>query len=245
MNQTDTNIGASSTGDKAGTAIEGAMVSAKAAQDKAKAPAKPAPKQPARHQQGPVVRQAASPAPRAVVTMETAARLCPNEAVAAKIVRLYGLDEVDYHAIREATEEHLAVSAKVLADNLGERFEKPLEMHMQRIVDGFVRSAHGAGNFYDQKAKLARDATSAIANDDRDEDRQGIDGTENRAQRACRFAAEVGLQAYALLAAAHGAVDAYAHVCGRDWKPYEGSQAPGQSLGRQTITLQASAFTRD
>ncbi len=241
MNQTDTNIGAPSTEDKADTAIQAAMVSAK---DKAKTPAKTAPKQPAQNRQGPAVRQAAQ-ATRTVVTMDTAARLCPNEAVAAKIVRMYALDEVDYHAIREATEEHLAVSAKVLADNLGERFEKPLEMHMQRIVDGFVRSAHGAGNFYDQKAKLARDATSAIANDDRDEDRQGIDGLENKAQRACRFAAEVGLQAYALLAAAHGAVDAYAHVCGRDWKPYEGSTGAGQSLGRRALTLQASAFTRD
>ena len=242
MNQTDTNIGASSTEDKADTAIQAAMVSAK---DKAKTPAKTAPKQPAQNRQVPAVRQAAQ-ATRTVVTMDTAARLCPNEAVAAKIVRMYALDEVDYHAIREATEEHLAVSAKVLADNLGERFEKPLEMHMQRIVDGFVRSAHGAGNFYDQKAKLARDATSAIANDDRDEDRQGIDGLENKAQRACRFAAEVGLQAYALLAAAHGAVDAYAHVCGRDWKPYEGSTGnQGQAIGRRALTLQASAFTRD
>ena len=158
MDQTNSNIGASSTEDKAGTAIENAMASAKAGKDKAKAHAKQ-PGKPA-----PAVRQAAPQAQRTVVTMDTAARLCPNEAVAAKIVRLYGLDEVDYHAIREATEEHLAVSAKVLADNLGERFEKPLEMHMQRIVDGFVRSAHGAGNFYDQKAKLARDATSAIAN---------------------------------------------------------------------------------
>lgn len=177
--------------------------------------------------------------------METAARLCPNEAVAAKIVRMYGLDDVDYHAIRETTEEHLALSAKVLAENLGERFEKPLEMHMQRIVDGFVRSAHRAGMFYDGKAKLARDATSAIANEDRDEDRLGVDGTENKAQRACGFAAVVGLQAYALLAAAHGAVDAYAHVCGRDWKPYEGSQTPGRAIGRQAITLQAGAFARD
>ena len=117
---------------------------------------------------------------------------------------------------------------------------------MQRIVDGFVRSAHGAGKFYDDKAKAARDATSAIANDDRDEDRQGIDGTENKAQRACRFAAEVGLQAYALLAAAHGAVDAYAHVCGRDWKPYEGSAGnQGQAIGRRALALQASAFNRD
>jgi hypothetical protein len=235
MNQTDTNIGASSTENKAGTALEAAMASAKAGKDK-KAPGK----------QAPAARPAAPQGQRTVVTMDTAARLCPNEAVAAKIVRMYALDEADYHAIREATEEHLAVSAKVLADNLGERFEKPLEMHMQRIVDGFVRSAHGAGKFYDDKAKLARDATSAIANEDRDEDRQGIDGTENKAQRACRFAAEVGLQAYALLAAAHGAVDAYAHVCGRDWKPYEGSSGgSGQSLGRRALALQASAFNRD
>ena len=240
MDQTNSNIGASSTEDKAGTAIQAAMVSANAGKDKAKAPAKQSGKP------APAVRQVATQAARTVVTIDTAARLCPNEAVAAKIVRLYGLDDVDYHAIREATEEHLAVSAKVLADNLGERFEKPLEMHMQRIVDGFVRSAHGAGKFYDDKAKLARDATSAIANEDRDEDRQGIDGTENKAQRACRFAAEVGLQAYALLAAAHGAVDAYAHVCGRDWKPYEGSGGgSGQSLGRRALALQASAFNRE
>ncbi len=244
MDQTNSNIGASSTEDKAATAIETAMVSAKASKDKGKPAGKAAPKQAAK--QAPVVRQVATQAQRTVVTMETAARICPNEAVATKITRLYGLDTVDYHAIREATEEHLALMAKTLADNLGERFEKPLEMHMQRIVDGFVRSAHGAGMFYDGKAKLARDASSAIANEDRDEDRQGIDGTENRAQRACGFAAVVGLQAYSLLAAAHGAVDAYTHVCGRDWKPYEGNNGgSGQALGRRTIALQASAFNRD
>jgi len=131
------------------------------------------------------------------------------------------------------------LSAKVLADNLGEWFEKPLEMHMQRIVDGFVRSAHGAGMFYDGKAAVARNLSSKISN----EDRFGVDGTENRAQRACGFAATVGLQAYALLAAAHGAVDAYAHVCGSDWKPYEGMG--GQAVSRQAISMQAGAFDRD
>jgi len=243
MDQTNTNIGAPSTEDKAATAMETAMGSAKTSKSTAKAPAKTAPKQTAK--QGPVTRDMRTQGQRVVVTFATAERICPNEAVASKIVTRFGLDAVDYHAIREATEESLAVSAKVLADNLGERFEKPLEMHMQRIVDGFVRSAHGAGTFYDTKAKLARDASSAIGNEDRDEDRQGIDGGENRAQRACRFAAEVGLQAYALLAAAEGAVDAYAHVCGRDWKPYEGNQTPGRAIGRQAITLQADAFTRD
>jgi len=129
------------------------------------------------------------------------------------------------------------IVARQLADNLGERFEKPLEMHMQRIVDGFVRSAHGAGMFYDGKAAVARNLSSKIANEDRDEDRLGVDGTENRAQRACGFAATVGLQAYALLAAAHGAVDAYAYVCGSDWKPYEGMG--GQAVSRQAISIVA------
>lgn len=243
MNEITNNIGASSTENKGDTAIQAAMTSAKASKAKAKPSAKVAPKQ--RAAQQPPARHAPMQGQRVIITFETAARICPNEAVATKISTVYGLHEVDYHAIREATEEQLARSAKTLADNLGERFERPLEIHLQRIVDGYVRSAHGAGTFYDTKAKLARDATSAIANDDRDEDRQGIDGLENRAQRACLFAAEVGLQAYAILAAAEGAVDAYAHVCGRDWKPYEGNQAPSQGVTRQAIKLQASAFTRD
>jgi len=223
---------------KAATTMETAMAAAKPAKGKQSAKAN--------------TKQAAAPArpavmqgQRTVVTFETAARICPNEAVASKISRMYGLDAVDYHAVREATEEHLAVSAKVLVDNLGERPDKALEMHMQRIVDGFVRSAHGAGNFYDNKAAEARRATSAIANDDRDEDRHGIDGLQNRAQRACEFAATVGLQAYALLAAAHGAVDAYAHVCGQDWKPYEGMQAPSQAITRKAIAIRASAFSKE
>ena len=245
MNETSSNIGASSTEDKGDTAIQTAMASAKAGKGKAKPSAKSAQKKQAAPQPQQPGRQAPMQGQRTIITFETAARICPNEGVATKITTAYGLHEVDYHAIREATEEQLARSAQVLADNLGERSEKPLEIHMQRIVDGFVRSAHGAGNFYDTKAKLARDATSAIANDDRDEDRQGIDGLENRAQRACFFAAEVGLQAYALLAAAEGAVDAYAEVCGRDWKPYEGNQAPSQGVTRQAMKLQANAFSRD
>jgi len=217
--------------DDAPTAMQAAMAQAKPA----KAAARPVP----------VARPVAPQGQRTVVTFETAARICPNEAVATKISRLYGLDAVDYHAIREDTEEHLAVSAMMLGNNLGERPEKALEMHMQRIVDGFVRSAHGAGNFYDGKAAAARNASSAIANEDRDEDRQGTDGLQNRAQRACEFAAIVGLQAYALLAAAHGAIDAYAHVCGQDWKPYEGMGGGAQAITRQALTIRASAFNRE
>ncbi len=236
MSQTSDTHSTPATESKAdATTMQAAMTAAKPAKGK----------QPVKAAARPVARPVATQGQRTVVTFETAARICPNEAVATKISRLYGLDAVDYHAIREDTEEHLAVSAKTLGNNLGERPEKALEMHMQRIVDSFVRSAHGAGNFYDQKAAIARTASSAIANEDRDEDRQGIDGLQNRAQRACEFAAIVGLQAYALLAAAHGAIDAYAHVCGQNWKPYEGMGGGAQAITRQALTIRASAFNRE
>lgn len=189
-----------------------------------------------------IASRAASSKGRQVVTFETAARVCPNAAVVSKIVTFYGLDDVDYHAIREATEEHMVRGANAIVDDLN---DKAMEMHLQRIVDAYVRSAHGAGNFYDGKAAIARQLSSSIANEDRDEDRPGVDATANKAERARIFAAQVGLQAYALLAAAHGAVDAYAHICGQDWKPYEGMQAPAQHVTRKAAAAQASAFDRE
>ena len=176
--------------------------------------------------------------PREIVTFETAARICPSAGVATKISNVYALPPVDYPAIRQATEDSLAQAAKALTDNLN---DKALEMHMQRIVDGFVRSANGAGAFYDKRTQLARDLSSKVANEHRDEDRPGIDNTANAAERACSFAAIMGLQAYALLAAAHGAIDAYAQVCGQDWKPYEGMA--GATLSRQALSHQVGAFT--
>ena len=247
MDQTNTNIGTPSNEDKTVTPIATAMADAKARKDKAAAAAK-AGKQAAKQDNKQVTaRPSILQGKRTVIGFETAARICPNEAVASKIVTRFGLETVDYEGIRSATQQSLADSAKILVDNMGdpERSGKPLEMHMQRIVDAFVRSAHGGGAFYDQKAKEARDASSAIANEDRDEDRMGIDGRENRAEQKQMFAAEVGLRAYAVLAAAHGAIDAYEHVCGSKWKPYEGSQVPGQNLTRRAIALRADAFTRD
>jgi len=184
-------------------------------------------------------RQAATQGQRTVVTFITAQRACPDATLVGNIVRVFGMPDVDYHAIREATEEQIARSAKVLADNLS---EKALEMHLQRIVDAFVRSAHGAGTFYETKASLARDASSKVANQDRDEDRQGVDGTANRAARAREFTATVALQAFALLAAAEGAVDAYAHVTGNDWKPYEGATRPAMAVDRQVAAAQMAAL---
>ena len=215
--------------DQASSTIAAAAVSDKAPRA---GKGKPAAKQPPG-------RQVATQAQRIVITFNTAARECPDATQVANITRAFGLIEVDYHAIREATEEQIARSAKTLTDNLS---EKAIEMHLQRIVDAFVRSAHGAGTFYQAKAQIARDLNSKLSNEDRDEDRMGVDGTANRAERSREFAGQMALQAFALLAAAEGAVDAFAQVTGNEWKPYQGSARPGMAVDQQAAAAQMAAL---
>jgi hypothetical protein len=114
-------------------------------------------------------------------------------------------------------------------------------MHLQRIVGAFVSSAFGAGQFYTGKVTQARELTMKVTNEDRDEDRDGVSGFESRAERARIFAAEMGLQAYALLVAAEGAVSAYAHLTGSEWKPYE-APSQGLSVSRASAATQMGAF---
>ena len=146
---------------------------------------------------------------------------------------------MDYHAIREATEEQVGRSAQALQSNVS---ETAMRIHLQRIVGAFVGSAHGAAIFYGNKVTQARDLTTSLANEDRDEDRDGVYGFENKVARAQQFAAEAGLAAFALLAAAEGAVHAYAEVTGDDWKPYEAS-APAGNVSRQAAAAAMDAFT--
>lgn len=184
---------------------------------------------------------AAAPA-RTPITFESAARLCPTEGQIAKIVVAYGLNAVDYAAIRETTEEALATLAKVLAPYMN---EKALEMRLQRVTGAHIGSAHGAGSFYDAKAAQARNLTSAMMNEDRDEDRMGVDGQANRAERARDFAATAAVQAYAALAAAEGARDAYAELTGETWKPYVSNALPGRTVDARAAAAQLAAFERE
>ncbi|MBV8095317.1 MAG: hypothetical protein JO110_19225 [Acetobacteraceae bacterium] len=187
---------------------------------------------------------------RRTISFETAQRVCPHSGLAASLARTFGLELPDYAHIREGTEEHIARVAQVMqtaivsekGEHLSALTDKAMQIHLQRVVDAFVRSANHAGDFYSQKVSAARQLTSSLANDARDEDRDPA-GFESRAQRARRFAAEMGLQAYALLAAAEGAISAYAHVTGEDWKPYDGNnQGSSQSLARRSAAEEMAAF---
>ncbi|PYD74311.1 hypothetical protein CFR71_15810, partial [Novacetimonas pomaceti] len=79
---------------------------------------------------------------------------------------------------------------------------------------------------------------SSQFNEYREEDRMGVDGLENRAANARRFAAEQGIKAAALVASARGALAAYEDMIGAPWKPYTASNA-------RTIDQRAAAAEMD
>ena len=176
---------------------------------------------------------------RQAVTLELVVAHAPHAALAENLSRTFGVDPVDYQAILESTEEHVALAAKAVEPALN---EKAMQIHLQRIVGSFVSSAYGAAMFYGTKVTEARDRTVGSANDDRDEDREGVAGFESKAARARLFAAQMGLQAYALMAAAEGAVSAYAHITGEDWKPYEAPIASPVTVARQSAATELAAF---
>jgi hypothetical protein len=176
---------------------------------------------------------------RHAITFEHVQAHAPHAGLAENLSRTFALDPVDYAAIRESTEEHIALAAKALQPTLN---DKAMEIHLQRIAGSFVNSAHGAAQFYGTKVTQARDLSNGAQNDARDEDREGGSGFEGKAERARQFAAEMGLQAYALMAAAEGAVSAYAHITGKDWKPYAAPVASASSTSARSAAEQLAAF---
>lgn len=176
---------------------------------------------------------------RECITFELVARLAPHQGLVDNLVRTFGLEPVDYDGIRTATQEHLTRAAKVFETALNER---ALQIHLQRITGAFVSSAYAAARFYGTKKSTAMELTSRLLNDDRDEDRDGPSGFDSKAERARRFAAEMGLQSFALLAAAEGAIAAYADATGDDWKPYQEPLAPAGSVSRKSAAAEIAAF---
>lgn len=230
MSQAQTNFGAgASEGNSDDTGMAHAMRAAR--------PRKPQGKKP---QQGETDPRRSATQNRPAITYEDANRLCPHQGLADSLARTFALDAVDMTAIREAMEQHIIQTSETLRGALNER---AMAMHLQRIVGAYVGSAYGAGSFYSQKVTVARDETSRLANDHRDEDRDGVLGFESKAARARQFAAEMGLQAAALLAAADGAVQAYEHVVGEPWKPYQASTTDNtRTVNRRAASEEMAAF---
>jgi hypothetical protein len=178
-------------------------------------------------------------AARQSITFELIVRLAPHQGLTDNLVRTFGLEPVHYDTIRDATAEHIGRAAKAFGTALN---EKALQIHLQRITGAFVGSAFGAAQFYGTKKSAAMELTSKLLNDDRDEDREGPAGFESKAERARLFAAEMALQSFALMAAAEGAITAYADLTGDEWKPYEAPLAPAASVSRKSAATEMAAF---
>ena len=173
---------------------------------------------------------------RTPVTFETAVQLCPHQGVADNVAQAFGLIVPEYEAIR--AQHSLAVKRMAEAFE-GSLNDKATAMHFQRIVGALVSSAVGAGRFYSDKVTQARDATARAADGGNDELGTPI-GFDSRAQRTREFAADMAMQAFALLAAAHGAIDGYRDLTGEDWKAYEASA--DATVEKKAAASQMGAF---
>lgn len=173
-------------------------------------------------------------------TLEMVRLVCPDAHQATLISESFGLTVLDSDGIRDLHERLIVETADALREGLSDR---AMQIHLQRIVGSYVGSAHGAGQFYSKAVTEARDATSKLANDIRDEDLDGPVGFDSQAQRKREFAADMGLQSHALRMAAEGVVAAYGHVVGEAWKPFERQvENPGATVNRQAAELQMSAL---
>jgi len=86
------------------------------------------------------------------------------------------------------------------------------------------------------------DLTSKLLNDDRDEDRDGPSASRARPSVPASSPPRWRLQSFALMAAAEGAISAYADITGESWKPYEAPMAPSASVSRKSAAVEMAAF---
>ena len=176
-----------------------------------------------------------------LVSWESLVRVGPTHTVASNVSRRFALDLPDYADIRDKTEDLVGGSARAL----GEGFhETALQIHLQRIVYAFVSSALKSAEFADKKQDAAREFGSKLRNEARDGDRSGVAGFSSAHERLRDLAASTTLQAYALMAAAEGALSAYEMVIGEAWKPFAASSASG-SVSKRAVDEEMSAFDRD
>ena len=173
------------------------------------------------------------------ISLELVIRQAPEQHMVENLIRTFGLEPVDFDGIRDALGAQIQASGQKLGEALNER---ALQIHLQRIVGAHVASAYAAAQFYGTKLSAAKDLTTRLGNDDRDEDRGGPSGFEDKAARARRFAAEMALQSYALRAAAEGAVLAYAEVTGETWKAYEAPMPASAGISRRGAAVEMAAF---
>lgn len=185
-------------------------------------------------------RKAAMEAP----TLKAAQDLAPDETRVAQIVSFFGMecaDTAELIGVGDAiVRDQFTILYPVLVNQIrGDDNLTALKMHLDRTVDALVRSAIGSANFYETRRLLAKDAKDQFANEERDADRMGVDGGDNRVAVLARIAAENGVKAYSVTCIAEGACRAYAELMGEEWKAYQNTRS------KQPVNEKATALLHD
>jgi hypothetical protein len=179
-------------------------------------------------------------------TLADVLRLAPDDDRMALIANHFGFDIPDVaeltglgsNAVRD---QYDALSPILVFQCRGEDDFRAMKMHLDRVVDAYVRSAYGAANFYESRRQIAKDAKDRWANEHRDEDRMGVDGGENRSDKLVRIAAEHAGKAYALSCIASGACAAYAELLGEAWVPYQ-NRANSRAVSQAAVAALEDAI---
>ena len=117
---------------------------------------------------------------RQPMTLERARALAPHLGLMENIARSFPLDAMSqetaeevYNELRDTMRTQIKAQADILSVVLS---KQAMKLHLQRIVGAYVASAIGAGTYYQSRVTAMRDMHSAVANDDRDEDREAPAG---------------------------------------------------------------------
>ena len=177
-------------------------------------------------------------------SLERAISLCPHLKLMENIADTFILTGITRDnaselatVLRNATRERVAAEGNELAGFLT---EKALPISLQRIVASYVSNAVGAGTYYQARVTIMRDINTKLANEHRDEDREGPSGFESKADEARQFAAEMAVQAFIQMVKAEGAVAAYSDILGTEWKAYEPAQQ--RTVSQKSAAQQTAAF---
>ncbi|WP_336764086.1 hypothetical protein [Asaia sp. VD9] len=173
-------------------------------------------------------------------TLELIKRLVPTDSQMAAIaqrfpsVKVGEYDELFGAGLSLVRDQYETLAPILTSEDRHETNFTALKLVLDRIVGAAIGAAYGSANHYEGRRTAAKDATNSFSNEHRDEDRQGVDGGDNRAANLRRIAAEKAGHAYSLAVLAAGACEAYRDLMGSDWQPY-------QPNNRRSVSERAAA----
>ena len=166
---------------------------------------------------------------RTPVTFETAAQLCPHQGVAENVAQAFGLIVPEYDAIRTGAHDRRQAHGRGLRrlpQRQGDRHALPAHCRGPRLLRSrgrplLLRKGHSGPRRHRPGRRGGDDEHGAPI------------GLESRAQRTREFAADMAMQAFALLAAAHGDMTPTRSSPAKTGKPTRPPPRLGREEGRR------------